>query len=301
MTLRRFDLNLLRVLEALISERNVTRAGEKLGRSQPAISNSLRHLRALLNDDLLVRGPNGLMVTPRAEAIRQPLNDALALVEGSLFEDTPFNPALATGAYRLSTPDRLSLAVVPPLLDRLQRLAPKMNLHVMTADRNQASDLLDTDRIDLALGRLDGKPRHLNAEFLLEEEFFCVFRRGHPILKSKFNIATILSFPHVVVNAAGGGTAIFDDLLSHHNLKRRALVAVSNFTAVPHLLASSEMIGVFTKLASEVFEKSSGLRRRRVPLNVGKITTNMVWHVRNEKDKKHAWLREQIKAVFSKF
>lgn len=303
MTLRSFDLNLLRVLDALISERNVTQAGKKLGRSQPAVSNSLRHLRILLNDDLFVRGPNGLMLTPRAEAIRQPLNEAIALIEGSLLEDASFDPALATGVYRLSTPDRLSLAVVPPLFDRLRRLAPKMALHVMTADRKQASDLLDEDRIDLALGRLDKQPRHLNAAFLLDEEFFCVFRRSHPILKSKskFNIATVLSFPHVVVNATGGSAAIFDDLLSRHNLERNALVAVSNFTAVPHLLARSDMIGVFTRLASEVLEKSFGLTKRRVPLNIGQVTTNMAWHVRNEKDKKHAWLRQQIKTVFRDF
>lgn len=150
-------------------------AGKKLSRSQPAVSNSLRHLRILLNDDLFVRGPNGLMLTPRAEAIRQPLNEAIALVEGSLFEDAPFDPALATGVYRLSTPDRLSLAVVPPLFDRLRRLAPKMALLVMTADRNQASDLPDEDRIDLALGWLNEKPRHLIAAFLLDEEFFACF------------------------------------------------------------------------------------------------------------------------------
>ena len=194
------------------------------------------------------------------------------------------------------------MAVIPPLFDRLRRLAPKMALHVMAADRKQASDLLDEDRINLALGWLDEKPSHLNAAFLLDEEFFCVFRGG-PILKSKskFNISTVLAFPHVVVSATGGGAAIFDDLLSHHNLRRNALVAVSNFTAVPHLLARSDMIGVFAKLASEVFEKSFGLTKRRVPLNIGKITTNMVWHVRNEKDKKHAWLRQQIKTVFRDF
>lgn len=94
-----------------------------------------------------------------------------------------------------------------------------------------------------------------------------MFRGGHAILKSKskFNISTVLSFPHVVVSATGGGAA----LLSHHNLRRNALVAVSNFTAVPHLLARSEMNGVFTKLASEVFVKSFGLTKRRVPLDIG--------------------------------
>lgn len=301
MNLKNLDFNLLKVLDALITERNVTRAGARLGRSQPAVSNALHRLRVLLADDLLVRGANGMVLTPRADAIRQPLREAISLVESSLFEEVSFDPAIATGVYRLSMPDRLTLAVVPPLLDQLRRLAPHMALQVLTADRQQALDLLDEDKIDLALGWLDEKPSHLNAEFLLDEDLYCVFRGGHPILKSKFNVKAVLSFPHLVVSATGRRIAIFDDLLSRHNLKRHALVAVSNFTAVPHMLARSDMIGVFTKLASEVFEKSFGLVKRRVPLDVGKIETNMVWHVRSNNDKKHGWLREQIKAVYKGF
>ncbi len=301
MNLRNLDFNLLKVLDALITERNVTRAGEQLGRSQPTMSNALRRLRILLNDDLLVRGANGMVLTPRAEAIRLPLREALASLEGSLFEEVIFDPAVATGVYRVSMPDRLTLAVVPPLLDRLQQQAPNMALHVLTADRQQALGLLDDDRSDLALGWLDEKPRHLNAEFLLDEELYCVFRGGHPILKSKFNIKAVLSYPHLVVSATGRRVAIFDDLLSRSKLKRHALVAVSNFTAVPHMLARSNMIGVFTKLASDVFEQSFGLVKRRVPIDIGKIATNMVWHVRSNKDQKHVWLREQIKAVYKDF
>jgi DNA-binding transcriptional LysR family regulator len=301
MNFKNFDLNLLKVLDVLIAERNVTRAGELLGRSQPAISNALRRLRVLLKDDLLVRGVNGMVLTPRAVAIRQPLREALASLEGGIFENITFDPAVATGVYRLSMPDRLTLAVVPPLLDRLQQLAPSMALHVLTADRQQALDLLDEDQIDLALGWLDEKPRHLKAEFLLDEDLYCVFRGGHPILKSRFNIKSVLSYPHLVVSATGKRIAIFDDLLSRHKLRRHALVAVSNFTAVPHMLARSDMIGVFTRLASEVFEKSFGLVKRRVPLDVGKIATNMVWHVRSSADNKHVWLREQIKAVYKGF
>ncbi len=301
MNLKNLDFNLLKVLDALITERNVTRAGARLGRSQPAVSNALHRLRVLLADDLLVRGANGMVLTPRADAIRQPLREAISLVESSLFEEVSFDPAIATGVYRLSMPDRLTLAVVPPLLDQLRRLAPHMALQVLTADRQQALDLLDEDKIDLALGWLDEKPSHLTAEFLLDEDLYCVFRGGHPILKSKFNVKAVLSFPHLVVSATGRRIAIFDDLLSRHNLRRHALVAVSNFTAVPHMLARSDMIGVFTKLASEVFEKSFGLVKRRVPLDVGKIETNMVWHARSNNDKKHGWLREQIKAVYRGF
>jgi hypothetical protein len=107
---------------------------------------------------------------------------------------------------------------------------------------------------------------------MLTEKLFCVFRRDHPILKRgvKFDIVAVLSFPHVIVSATGNRVAIFDDLLLRHRLRRKALVAVSNFTAVPHLLARSDMIGVFTELASSVFERSFKLAKRAVPINVGK-------------------------------
>ena len=104
MNLGTIDFNLLKVLDALIDERNVTRAGKRLGRSQPAVSNALHRLRELFGDDLLVRGPNGFLPTPRAEAMRKPLREAITLVEGCLSDGMQFNPANATGVFRLSTP-----------------------------------------------------------------------------------------------------------------------------------------------------------------------------------------------------
>jgi DNA-binding transcriptional LysR family regulator len=294
------DLNLLRVLDTLLAERNVTRSAELLRRSQPAISNALRRLRTLLGDDLLVRGPQGLVLTPRAEAIRIPLREAIAQIERCLGDRQKFDPAAATGLYRISAPDRLSLSIVPSLFERLQRFAPNMSLHVITADRKQAMDLLDRDETDLALAWYDEMPPHLSSERLHEEALFCVFRPGHPLAKSKkrFDIAAVLSYPHIVVSATGRRSAVFDELLARRKLRRHPLVSVSNFTAVPHLLTRSDMVGVFTQLASDVFEKSFGLAKRPVPLNVGKITTNMIWHVRNNNDGKHAWLRQQIRLIY---
>ena len=302
MNLGTIDFNLLKVLDALIAERNVTRAGKRLGRSQPAVSNALHRLRELLSDDLLVRGPDGFVLTPRAEALREPLQEAISLVERCLVKSARFEPARSTGVFRLSTPDRLSLVIVPELYARLQKHAPRMVLQTLTADRRQALDLLDEDKCDLALGWLDDKPSHMKAELVAEESLFCVFRRDHPILKrrKKFDIESVLSFPHLVVSATGQRRAIFDDLLLRHGLRRHAAVVVTNFTAVPHLLLRSDMIGVFTQHACDVLAKSFKLATRPVPIDVGKITTNMVWQVRNDSDRRHAWLRDQIKSVYQR-
>jgi DNA-binding transcriptional LysR family regulator len=301
MNLNTLDFNLLKVLDALITERSVTLAGKRLGRSQPAVSNALQRLRHLLGDELLVRSPAGYVLTPRAEAMRAPLQEALLLVNSCIAEEPSFDPVKAAGVFRLSTPDRLSLALLPPLLARLQRLSPGMTLQVLTADRQQALDLVDADRIDLALGWFDEIPVHLQSELMMEEHLFCVFRRDHPIARrgAKFTIATVLSYPHLIVSATGTRRAIFDDLLLRHGLRRKALVAVTNFTVVPQLLHQSDMIGVFTSLAADVFRTSSELATRPVPIDVGRISTTMVWQSRYDRDKKHHWLRQQIKSVYT--
>ncbi|MBS0536530.1 MAG: LysR family transcriptional regulator [Proteobacteria bacterium] len=300
MNLSNLDFNLLKVLDALVTERNVTRAGRRLGRSQPAVSNALQRLRVLLGDDLLVRGPNGFVLTPRAEAIRVPLRESMSLIESCLAQEPQFDPSTAVTVFRLTMPDRLSIAVLPRLFARIQRVAPNMPLQVQTADRNTALDLLEDDRADLALGTFDEMPQHLRTEFLLEDHLFCVFRRDHPIARrgARFDIDAVLSYPHLIVSATGQRTAIFDDLLRDRGLDRRALVTVNNFTAVPQLLKSTDMIGVFTKLAADVFQKSDGLAKRPVPIDVGGIATTMVWQNRNDRDRKHIWLREQVKTVY---
>ena len=295
-----FDLNLLTVLDALIAERNVTRAGQQLSRSQPAVSNALRRLRGMLNDDLLVRGPNGMQLTPRAEALREPLREIVKVIDERILQEASFDPAQAGGVYSISMPDRLAFAVMPPLMERLGKMAPAIDLHVMTADSHRAIELLEQDRVDVALGWFDEKPRIVHSEFLADEHLYCIYRRGHPLARSKrkVGIKSILSFPHLVVSATGERRAIFDGFLERYNLRRHAHVSVSNYTTVPYLLNHSDMIGVFTKLAANVFEQSFGLAKRRVPLEFGRIATNMIWHSRSDRDSKQTWLRKQISAAY---
>ena len=303
MDIGEFDFNLLKALHVLLAERHVTRAAELLGRSQPAVSNALQRLRTALGDELLVRGPSGLVLTPRAEGLQAPLREMMALVGNGVLGTTRFAPSVATDVLRIGMPDRLTLAIVPSLVARLRRHAPHMSLHVLTADRGHALALLNDDRIDLAIGWIDVMPAHLRAETLLEERPFCVMRRGHPLMKARtrFDMDAVLSFPHVVVSATGGRTQIFDSLLQKHGLARRALVTLTNFTAVPPLLKRSDMIGVFTELASDVFVTSFGLAKRAVPLDVGRIATDMVWRARDDRDEKLTWLRQQVRAVCRRF
>ena len=297
--LKNLNMNLLKVLDALIKEQNVTRAGERLGRTQPAISNALKSLRKLLDDELLVRGSGGLTLTPRAEALRDPLNDIMQLTEICLSEGIQFDPMEATGILRIGLPDRLSLSVLPLLVKKLSDTAPGLGLHVKTADRDQTLSLFENDEIDLALGWPENLPPHLKSEWLFDEELVCVCRKGHPVLSKTrpFNTNALVSFPHVVVSATGGQRAVFDNLLADRGLERKGKVFVPGFSAVPELLRSSNMLAVFTRGLAVIFGKSHGLEYTELPLNLGPLGHFMVWPARYDSDPRHVWYREQIRSV----
>ena len=297
--LKNLNMNLLKVLDALIKEQNVTRAGERLGRTQPAISNALNRLRKLLDDELLVRGPRGLTLTPRAEALRDPLHDIMQLAEICLSEGIQFDPKEATGVLRIGLPDRLSLTVLPLLVKQLNDTAPGVGLHVKTADRDQTLSLFENDEIDLALGWPENLPPHLKSEWLFDEELVCVCRKGHPVLSGKrpFDTKSLVSFPHVVVSATGGQRAAFDNLLADRGLERNGKIFVPGFSAVPELLRSSDMIAVFTKGLAIIFGKSHGLAYVELPLDLGPLGHFMVWPARYDSDPRQDWYREQIRLV----
>ena len=297
--LANLDMNLLKVLNILIEEQNVTRAGARLGRTQPAISNALNRLRNLLDDELLVRGAGGLALTPRAEALRVPLQQLMQLAGICLSEGVQFDPSTATGLIQIGVPDRLSLSVLPLLVSRLANEAPGLNLHVKTADRDQTISLFDNNEIELALGWPENLPSHLRSEWLFDEELVCVCRNGHPILEASkdFDYDALTAFPHLVVSSTGGRKAAFDIWLGERGIEREVKVAVGAFSAVPELLLASDMIGVFTKRLVGKFQANYGLSYIELPFDLGPLGHLMVWPTRFDGDEKHIWLRGLVRDI----
>jgi len=301
MNLLNVDLNLLKVLHALIEERNVTRAGERIGRSQPAMSNALNRLRAMFDDQLLVRGSGGLQLTPRAEALKEPVSTILGSIEDCLIADANFEPATAHGLYRIAAPDYISLPVMSKLMAHLAKEAPNMDLHVITEDRDLALEALDKGRADIALGNFTETKNSIRSQHLFDEDFVCLFRKGHPVLKRDFTTEAVLSYPHLLVSASGERSGIFDDILENANAKRRIAVSVSHFLLAPYLLEDSDMVGVFTRRVSATLRRSFKLEERELPLNLAGFEASMAWHLRSERDPAMTWLRGQIKQLCSAY
>ncbi len=299
MNLANVDLNLLKVLDILLEERNVTKASERLGRSQPGVSNALNRLRDLLKDPLLVRGSGGFDLTARAEVIRQPVRDIISSIESCLTDASTFEPASATGVFSIGAPDNLCLPIVPRLFDRMVEKAPKMNLHVSTEGQEKALESLIQGRIDLALDPGPARKASVHIKTIMQGKFICLIRKDHPVVKmgQKFDVDEFLSYPHILIDSKGARKGLFDRMLAKQNLERRVAVSASNFAMVPRLLRNSNMIGVFTQRVCDVLKEDFDLVTLPIPIEMDLLDGKMAWLVRYDNDPKHKWFRQEIEQI----
>lgn len=295
---RHFDMNLLIVLGVLMEERSVTRTGIRLGRTQSAISNSLRKLRDTLNDPLLVRGADGMVLTPRAIALQGQVQSILGMTQECLSQSTAFDPSTTTGRIRLSAPDRLTMPVMLPLIQTLRKAAPGLALELVHADRQHALDNLDEDQVDIAIGWIDRVPPRFRTAFLFADFLTYVCRKEHPITRGSkpADLEEILSYPQLAVTGASNRRTAFDDILAQRGIQRRVAVSVSNFSTVTPLLQDSDLIGVYAGRVAEVLAKGTGLSAFRLPTDFAAFDHYLIWHGRHDGDPRHQWLRDQITA-----
>ena len=291
-----FDLNLIKVLVALIEARSVTRAAEKLGRTQSAVSNSLRKLRETMNDPLFVRTGGGLVLTPKATQMEKQARTIINLTETLLSDDAPFDPATAIGRFRIGAPDRLGLPVILPCFQFLGRACPMTELHLITTERDKALAHLDADDLDLVFGSIEHPPARFNVVRIFREKFVCLCKKGHPILQydPPLDLPVLLSFPHVVVSVAADNKAAFDFVLARMDRERQTAVLVPHFLMVPSLLKERELIGVYTQGIAERLARDFDLVVYPIAATIEPLDQYMVWHKRYESDPRHCWFRQQM-------
>ena len=194
------NLNLLPVLDALLAERSVSRAGARLGLSQPAVSNALAQLRTLLGDPLLIRRAGGMVPTDRALALVQPVRSALLAVEQTLAPPAAFDPATARRAFVVMTNDFVAFAMLPRLLARLQREAPGVRLHVRAFQEHVVPAELDRGDADLSLGFAPSLPAGHQAVDLFRDRFVFIARKGHPGVPGRITLSRYTRLAHVLVS-----------------------------------------------------------------------------------------------------
>lgn len=286
------DLNLLKLLDALLRERSVTRAGQRLGLSQPAASRALGRLRRLLADRIVVRTPQGLELTPRAAALAEPV---ARLLDGAraIVAPAAFDPATARGRVTIAGVDYTTLLVMPALVARLSRLAPRLDLEIPPLVGDHA-ELIAADAADLALGVYDTLPAGFFRRALYDEDLVCAVRCGHPVIAAGLTLERFAALSHLLVIITGRGETPVDVALARHGLSRRVALRMPHFIAAPMLVAESDMILSLPRRLARRIAATAPIEVLELPLEIEPLTVSMIWHERRQDDPAHAWLRRQM-------
>lgn len=302
MNINAMDLNLLRALDVLVRERNVTRAGRVLGLSQPAMSNALTRLRQLTGDPLLVRGPDGMLPTPRALEIAEPVRQALALLSRAVTETEEFDPETYRGTFRFAVMDHSAFVFLPQVVRRLATLAPKATIEALPWRGDEASYRgLQAGEIDLTItvGDFAHAPAGIYRRKLFVERFVCLVRRGHPVVKDKLDEQTFLSLSHVLVSPRGERRGIIDDALATRGLSRHIAAVVPHFMVVPFIIASSDHIVTLSEYVARPLGRVLPVEFFEVPVEFTGGSWFQLWHERTHYDPAQRWFREQVLAIAS--
>lgn len=301
MDLHGTDLNLLVAFDALIAERSVTRAGIRIGRTQPAMSAALSRLRGMLGDELFVRGPKGLQPTPRALELAEPLGRALAEIQRTLEFTQAFDPRTSASSFSLGLSEHAIHVVLPRLLERLGDVAPSVTLQVRNfTNRDDAVIMLDSGEIDLAIGvpptisagRILSRP-------LFEERFVCVIRKGHPAAKDRLDLKTFLSLSHLLVSPENERFGRVDEALAKRGLKRRLGLTLPVMHAAPMLVVRSDLIATLLKGVVTASGQAGSLRVYEPPLELDPVSFVLTWQRRNDAHPAQRWFRDSIAALWA--
>jgi DNA-binding transcriptional LysR family regulator len=288
------DLKSLEVLEALVAERNVTRAARKVGLSQPAVSNTLSRLRKLLGDPLLVRTSQGMVPTSRAESLVGPIRSAMEALKGALAPSPAFEPATAKSRFLLAATDYAAWLCLPPLCAELARRAPHVRLEAGPLTERVPSRGLERGEVDLALGFFPDPPESLYQQELFQEDFVAVVSRGSPHAKGKMTLSRFTELRHLIVSPWGGVVGTLDAALAGAGVARTVFVSLTHFLVAPAIAAETDLVVTLPRRLAKSFERTYPLSLVELPLALPSLSFRQLWHERTHHERAHAWLRSVI-------
>lgn len=283
------DLNLLKALDALLDERNVTRAAQRLSLTQPAVSAMLVRLRETFGDPLFLRTQRGIVPTARALQLQGPVKQVLADVDAML-QPPSFDPETADMTLTIAATDYALRAIVVPFISALRPRAPGIRVVVLPVEHERLLDQMRQGDIDLALITPETTPSDLHARPLFDERYVCMMRADHPeAVESPLTLDTFCALDHALVSYVGGSlTGVTDDALTSIGRKRRVTVSVTSFLVLPEILRTSELIAV---VPSRLAASAQGFAIFEPPLPIPGFTKNLAWHERTHFSPAHRWAR----------
>ena len=299
---RTLDLNLLRVFDVVMAERNLTRAAERLSLTQPAVSNALKRLRDAVGEDLLTRSAHGVIPTPRAEALWPEVRSALGRLRGVLAPGE-FDAQADAATFRIAMADATAALFMPPLVAQIEQSGAQANLRGLPLTTRDPSALLERGDADIAIGFFpdtvaallsQGDSALLRRQRLNEGEYICVMRRGHPLAKQPLTLDAYCAAHHLLVSLSGRDHGLADQVLAGLNRKRRVVLTVNQYFTAGRVVATSDLLTVLPAYFIESTGYRDQLVTRPLPFALPGLHLEMLWHIRNDRSSAHQWLRARL-------
>ncbi len=297
MNLAGMDLNLLLVFDAVMAERNVTRAARRIGLSQPAMSNALNRLRYHLKDELFVRGADGMMPTHRALELAGPIRDSLADLEVAL-EAASFDPLTSDREFNIGCNDYVTCTLIPRLAAYLSEHAPELRIRLYPTAGN-TFELLDARGIDFGISAVIDIPDRFDSLTLIEDSYQVVMRKDHPLAERKLDLQRYAAADHLLVSPRGDAFGFVDTELAKQGLTRDVRMTVNNFSSAPPILAASTMILTIPRRIADIHAPLHDLHVAPcpVPSTLDYSSAVAVWHRKLASHPAHTWFREALAAI----
>ncbi|MCA0907716.1 LysR family transcriptional regulator [Ruegeria marisrubri] len=275
MNINAVDLNLLKAFDALYQERHVGRAGARIGLAQPSMSNALARLRALFDDPLFLRSPEGMLPTARADALAPQIRQALTLV-AEMLHQPEFDPLRAEDHVTIAAPDLVVLTLAPALMRALECRAPRLKVSFQPLDKTRCVEQLENEEVELVIGHFGRLPARLHRRAVRSDEFVCIARQGHPAVGPDLSLEAFLTARHALMTLSRDFEGEVDRALKRLGHRREVMMSCAQFTALPHVIAASDLIATVPASLADAARKA-GCEVFPLPIDMPTWQTEMVW------------------------
>jgi DNA-binding transcriptional LysR family regulator len=296
------DLNQLVLFQQLMAERRVSKVADNLGLTQPAVSNTLAKLRRQFGDDLFVRTPKGMMPTPFAEQLAEPIGYALGMIHSGLNQLSHFDPASVKRSVTIGMTDIGEIIFLPALIERLRRAAPGVQVITVRTTATNLREDMETGKVDLAIGPLPQLKAGFFQRRLFRQRYVCLFRKGHALGqradRKRLSLTDFKAAEHLVIVSAGTGHGKVDELIRRAGVERNVRLTIPHYVSVGHLLQRSDMLATVTERLAQSLVEPFGLTFRPHPMELPEIAINVFWHAKVHRSPAHQWLRGVVFELF---
>ena len=297
MKIKDTDLNLFIAFDVIYTEKNLTKSGQVLGITQPAVSNALARLRDLFNDELFIRTSRGMIPTPVANQLIGDIRNALSLIQNTISVSEKFDPSTAEMTFKISIGDTSEYRLLPLLIKELAEIAPRVKVETYLTPRKDAPRELASGAIDFSIDPPLQSDQHLKHEKIYQEDYVMIVRKDHPILdKEKITIEDYLDLSHIHISNRKTGMGHVDMTLYKLGLSRDIYLRAQHFLVAPYIVEQSDMAITTTK----GFAVDRNLAWRELPFDIDPLVLHLYWHENNDNESSSKWMRDLMLKTYGK-